>query len=311
MKILVAEDDPVTRRILEATLLRWGHEVLITADGTEAWEVLRRKDSPPLAILDWMMPGMNGLEICQKIREQGAATPVYIILLTAKSSKENIVQGLEAGANDYLIKPFDLNELRVRVQVGSRMVELQTNLSERVRELEQAVRERERAEAALRNLSLTDELTGLYNRRGFFTFAEHYLNRARRTGEASVMLYADMDGLKQINDTLGHGEGSLALKKVADILRETFRASDIIARIGGDEFSVLATDVPAQEVNTIQARLQENVARYNALGNHTYSISLSLGAVCVDPSSQASIEEMIAKADTAMYEHKRSRKKAP
>ena len=139
MKILIAEDDPVSRRILEATLVKWGYEVVVTLDGRQAWDVLQREDAPSLAILDIMMPGMDGLEICRKVRQLPRATPPYLILLSAMSGKDQVVRGIRAGANDYLTKPFHREELRVRVGVGVQMLALQKALAERVEELEVAL----------------------------------------------------------------------------------------------------------------------------------------------------------------------------
>ncbi|MFL6210578.1 MAG: response regulator transcription factor [Pyrinomonadaceae bacterium] len=138
MRILIAEDEPVSRRVLAATLNKWGHEVVATADGAEAWAMLQRADAPLLAILDVMMPGVGGIEVCRRVRAMPRAISPYLILLTAKSGKENVVVGLEAGANDYVAKPFDPDELRARVNVGMQMLELQRSLAERVRELEEA-----------------------------------------------------------------------------------------------------------------------------------------------------------------------------
>jgi sigma-B regulation protein RsbU (phosphoserine phosphatase) len=139
MKVLIAEDDTVSRRLLEATLMRWGYEVVVASDGVEAWEALQGDDAPSLAILDWMMPGMDGLEVCRRIRKMPSSTPPYLILLTAKGGREDLVTGLEAGANDYVTKPFNREELRARVQVGVRMVELQQSLADRVKALEEAL----------------------------------------------------------------------------------------------------------------------------------------------------------------------------
>jgi phosphoserine phosphatase RsbU/P len=139
MKVLIAEDDTVSRRLLEATLMRWGYEVVVASDGVEAWEALQRDGAPSLAILDWMMPGLDGLEVCRRIRKMPSSTPPYLILLTAKGGREDLVTGLEAGANDYVTKPFNREELRARVQVGVRMVELQQHLADRVRALEEAL----------------------------------------------------------------------------------------------------------------------------------------------------------------------------
>jgi len=139
MKILIAEDDPVSRRLLGATLERFGYEVVVAADGAEAWTALQRDDAPPLAILDWMMPELDGVEICRRVREIPTSTPPYLILLTAKTERGDVVAGLDAGANDYLKKPFDRGELRARLQVGAQVLELQKNLAERISELEDAL----------------------------------------------------------------------------------------------------------------------------------------------------------------------------
>jgi DNA-binding response OmpR family regulator len=139
MRILIAEDDTISRRMLEAHLVSWGNQVIATTDGAEAFAVFQSTDAPPLAILDIMMPEMDGLELCRRVRQIQTATPPYIILLTAKGGKENIVKGIEAGANDYLTKPFNRDELRVRVGVGARIVEMQKALVDRIKELEQAL----------------------------------------------------------------------------------------------------------------------------------------------------------------------------
>jgi len=139
MKVLIAEDDPVSRRLLQAALIKWGYEVTVTSTGKEAWQALQATDAPSLLILDWLMPEMDGVEICREVRQLPALKSAYIILLTSRGSKEDIIKGLEAGADDYVTKPFDHGELRARVQVGSRVVQLQSALAERVNELEEAI----------------------------------------------------------------------------------------------------------------------------------------------------------------------------
>jgi DNA-binding response OmpR family regulator len=139
MKILIAEDDPVSRRLLQAALVKWGYEVIVTTNGKEAWEVLQQPGAPSLLVLDWLMPETDGVEVCRQARETPALKSAYIILLTSRGSKEDIVQGLQAGADDYVTKPFDHGELRARVQVGSRVVQLQSALADRVKELEEAI----------------------------------------------------------------------------------------------------------------------------------------------------------------------------
>ncbi len=139
MKVLIAEDDAVARRALEASLSLWGYDAVVVENGTEAWEILENQDAPRLAILDWVMPGMDGLEVCRRVRIKRRTLPTYIILLTVKGAREDLVRGFEAGADDYLKKPYDQRELRARIEVGARMVELQTSLAERVQELEESL----------------------------------------------------------------------------------------------------------------------------------------------------------------------------
>jgi phosphoserine phosphatase RsbU/P len=139
MRILIAEDEAVSRRLLQQTLQRWGYEVVVASDGTEAWRSLSSVDAPQLAIVDWMMPGIDGVELCQRVRALDAKLPTYIVLLTSRSTREDVVAGLQAGADDYVVKPFDEAELRARVQVGVRVVQLQLSLADRVRDLEDAL----------------------------------------------------------------------------------------------------------------------------------------------------------------------------
>ena len=175
----------------------------------------------------------------------------------------------------------------------------------------QDITERKRAEAALQSVSLVDELTGLYNRRGFLAVAEQYIATVQRGGKGLIVLYADLDGLKQINDTLGHMEGDRALMKTAEILRDTFRAADIIARLGGDEFTVLATVAQDENSDVLVSRLQEKLSKYNALGMCSYNLSISVGVAHFDAQETRSIEELLVRADKAMYEDKRNKKLNP
>jgi DNA-binding response OmpR family regulator len=139
MRILIADDEPVSRRLLQLTLTKWGYEVILASDGNEAWQILQDQEAPPLAILDWIMPGLDGVEVCRRVRQTSTRLPVYLILLTSKTDREDVVAGLQAGANDYLTKPFDGPELQARIQVGARVVQLQTELARRVKELEEAL----------------------------------------------------------------------------------------------------------------------------------------------------------------------------
>lgn len=173
MKILIAEDDPVSRRILEATLVKWGYEVTVTLDGLQAWDLLQREDAPSLAILDIMMPGMDGLEICRKVRQLPHASPPYLILLSAMSDKEQVVSGIRAGANDYLTKPFHREELRVRVGVGVQMLALQKALAERVQELEAALSQVKQLQGMLPICSYCKKIRDDQN---YWQKVEHYIS---------------------------------------------------------------------------------------------------------------------------------------
>lgn len=302
MKILIAEDETVSRRVLKMTLESWGHEVIEACDGAVAWHVLQSPDAPQFAILDLTMPEMDGISVCRHVRQDQNATPVYIILLTSKSSKSDIVNGLEAGADDYVTKPFDADELHARVKVGIRIVELQLSLAQRVAELEHA-------QETLRNLSLTDDLTGLYNRRGFFALADQHLKTARRAKRQVSLIYIDMDDLKVINDTHGHKEGSNALQEIADVLRSTFRSSDIMARIGGDEFVILETYTERTEAQNSVARLQDNLRQRNVESARDYDLSLSIGVALVDSDDSLTIEALLTRGDGLMYEEKRNKRR--
>ena len=308
MKILIAEDDPVSCRILTANLQKWGHDVVVTHNGKDAWHALHKQGAPALAILDRVMPDVDGIEICRQLRREKTDTPVHVILLTSLNRREDLLEGLEAGADDYLTKPLDAHELRARLQAAGRILELQESLRQRVRELEAAIAERKLAEEALRNLSLTDQLTGLYNYRGFLNLAEHHAKTSRRSQIRSLLIYADMDGLKEINDTLGHRAGSLAISAVAEILRRTFRDCDIIARLGGDEFAVLVPDIQTAASATLLERLEQNLRNYNEQGPHDFTLALSIGAVEIDHHEGANIEDHMARADEVMYQEKRKKK---
>lgn len=290
MRILIAEDDLVSRRLLEAMLNKWGHEVVITGNGREAWEVLKSPDPPRLAILDWMMPGMNGLQVCRQVRSLCADRYIYIILLTAKSRKEDAIEGLGAGADDFVAKPFDGNELRVRLSAGIRLIELQTELLT--------------TQETLRLQATRDPLTGLPNRLLFSDRLTHDLSHARRRGEVLGTMFLDLDNFKLINDTLGHGIGDELLKQVAERLTRTLRDVDTVARMGGDEFTVVLTDIE-------NAENAENVARKTLAAfkqsfdvrGHEIFITPSIG-ISLFPNDGEDAETLVKNADTAMYRAK-------
>src|SRR5262245_55163291 len=233
MKVLIAEDDVVSRRLLEAMLMRWGYEVAVTHNGLDAWEMLRGPTPPPMAILDWMMPGMDGVEVCRKVRQRGQEPYIYLLLLTTKGRKENIVEGLDAGADDYLTKPFDPHELQVRLRTGKRIITLQAELIE--------------AREELRVQAMYDPLTGVWNRRAILQVLGSELARSRREGLSLAVVIADLDHFKRINDTYGHMVGDTALCEAASRMQALLRPYDAIGRYGGEEFLMILPGCTSQD----------------------------------------------------------------
>jgi two-component system, cell cycle response regulator len=241
-----------------------------------------------LILLDLSLPDEHGLDTVTRTYE--AAPQIPIVVLTGLNDDVLGVKAVQAGAQDYLIKG-------------------QLNYTSLLRSLRYAI-ERHRLVEQINNASLTDELTGLYNRRGFFTFAKQHWKLARRMRTNFILIYADLDRLKYINDTFGHHEGDYAIKKVAEILKKNFRDTDILARLGGDEFTCLAIDASADNINIITKRLNETIKEYNERKDREYEISLSLGVAFFDPQDTLSIEDLMKKADEVLYENKRSKRKS-
>lgn len=249
--------------------------------------VLVEKEPFDVILLDLALPDSVGIatfsQICVRVPE------VPIVVTSALENKNHAFEVLREGAQDYLIKgEVDVKLLR--------------------RTLLYAI-ERHRSRVLLQQLSFNDELTGLLNRRGFLSMAQQQLKIAQREDWELVLLFADLDSLKNINDSFGHTEGDRALKSIATVLKKTFRTSDLIARLGGDEFIVLALNAPAAGVQTMTTRLQSNLDRLNSQ-NRYYQLSLSIGIAQFDPNRVISLETMIMEADKALYENKRKRRLA-
>ena len=190
MKLLIAEDDKTSRLILRSVCSKWGYDVVCVEDGQAAWDVMQADETPQLLIIDWEMPRMNGIELCQLVSEKFKQNPPYIILLTSRTETQDIVEGLKAGANDYIAKPFNNDELKVRISVGRRMIELQDELNETLKKL-----------TALANY---DVLTGLLNRRAIMESLTKEIRRVERDGHVLCIGMCDIDHFKNINDTYGH-----------------------------------------------------------------------------------------------------------
>ena len=222
MRVLIADDSLLSRRLLEETLRGWGYDVQVAQDGVEAWKILSGDDPPTLAVLDWMMPGHTGPELCRLVRQRAAEPYTYILLLTSRNEKDDVVEGMDSGADDYITKPFDKHELKVRLRAGTRIVDLQ----------EQLVAARE----ALRQQATRDYLTQLWNRSSILEFLNRELSRSERDRTPIGVVVADLDRFKAINDTHGHFAGDVALQESARRMQGSVRAYDAIGRYGGKSF---------------------------------------------------------------------------
>jgi two-component system cell cycle response regulator len=291
VKVLIAEDDRVSRRLLEASLTRWGYEVAVTRDGIEAWEVLQGTDAPALAILDWMMPGMDGVEVCRRVRQRGQEPYIYLLLLTTKGRKENIIEGLAAGADDYLTKPFDPHELQVRLRTGKRIVTLQAELIE--------------ARETLRIQATHDPLTGVWNRGAILETLSNELARSRREGLPVAVAIADLDHFKRINDTFGHMVGDAALCEAVSRMRPLLRPYDAIGRYGGEEFLIVLPGCTAQDALKLAERLRIGIGQEPIeVPGGSIDVTSSLGVAASDAIVIPDATALIRAADAALYRAK-------
>lgn len=288
MRILIADDDKVNRLVLTTFLEKWGYEVLTAEDGTQAWEMLQQEGAPRLVILDWMMPGFDGPDICRKLRERNEPSQLYLILLTTKFQKQDIIEGLEAGADDYLTKPFDHNELRARLRAGRRILELHEEML--------------RAHDRLQFQASHDALTGLWNRAATLEILHTELARSQRDGSSVSVLMADLDHFKRINDTYGHLAGDSVLREVTRRLRSHVRAYDTVGRYGGEEFLII---MPGTDLATT-ARLAERLRL--AVGeapvdspDGMIAVSLSLGVTASETRKSPDPDLLLREADAALY----------
>jgi two-component system cell cycle response regulator len=287
MKILIAEDDPVSRRVLEANLVEWGYDVMIASDGSEAWELLQKPDAPNLVISDWMMPHMDGLELCRRIRQMERSGYIYFIILTAKGRKEDIIEGLEAGADDFLIKPFDRQELKYRAKIGERIINLELRILE---------------------LANTDALTGVLNRRAFMERMEQEIHRSLREGVPFSLILTDIDYFKKVNDRHGHQVGDLVLQRFTERLSESSRPYDFVGRYGGEEFVVCLPGADISQAGSVAERMRRRVEEMRiTLPDSQQSIRItgSFGVASFRAGSEETVDLITGRADDTMYRAKR------
>ena len=291
MKVLIAEDDSISRRMLETFLVKWGYGVLVAQEGEEAWGILQDNDAPRLAVLDWMMPGRDGIDICRGLRQRKGRPYIYILLLTARGQKEDIVEGLEAGADDYVTKPFDPYELRARLRAGQRIVELQEQLLQ--------------AREALRDQASRDALTGLWNHGTILAILRKEVARASRTQSPFAVAMADVDQFKSINDTYGHQAGDAVLREASRRLRGAMRTYDSLGRYGGDEFLAVVPGCDPEGVARFAESFRARIDRKSVeTPEGMIPITLSLGVVALENLCNVKAETLVRVADAALYHAK-------
>lgn len=290
--ILIAEDDRMFRVLLEGWLQDRGYDVTLAENGQQAWEALQREGAPKLVILDWMMPGLSGPEICRRLRSSGDPTYRYVLLLTARREKQDVAEGLEAGADDYLSKPFDALELHARLKVGLRILKLQEELLS--------------AQETLQFEATHDFLTGVWNGAAILQALDRETERAERMRTGLGLMLLDLDNFKQVNDSRGHLVGDEVLRVSARRLSEGVRTYDLVGRYGGEEFLVVAPGCvpPAllQQAERIRAAMAEPINSSAGM----VAISASIGLVGVEAGMRPGFNAraLVRGADQAMYRAK-------
>ena len=299
-RLLIADDSLVSRHLLETTLNRWDYDVQSVADGEAAWNLLQQDDAPDLAILDWVMPGLTGPEVCRLVRQQEREKYTYLILLTSKSLKEDLIEGLESGADDYVTKPFDQHELHVRLRAGMRILELQAELM--------AAREVLRVQAIeLREQAEKDPLTKLWNRRSILELLERELARIQRQDTPLSLIMLDLDHFKSINDTYGHLAGDEVLRETGQRLKAAVRQYDSVGRYGGEEFLVVMPGCGSADIEKQAERLRLCLCQPPMkVGDLELTVTGSFGATLALPNYRATQQEMVRVADEALYLAKRA-----
>ena len=289
--MLVADDSAVSRKLVEYALSDRRYVLIFATNGQEAVQRVE-EHNPELVIVDWLMPDLTGPEICQHIRARPDAPYAYIIVSTAKSEKHSLVEGLGAGADDYLTKPFDADELAARVGVGLRTIHLH--------------REVEAKNVLLKELALTDALTDLPNRRAIEDWARRQLSSAVRHRFSFHVVMADLDHFKAVNDTYGHDAGDIVLKRFAEILRSNCRSSDICGRMGGEEFLLAFTHVSDENAVglTERVRAQFEAAEFR-FRRHTLAFTASFGLAGLKEIKHTDFKSLLSQADAALYSAKR------
>jgi len=288
VRALVAEDDAASRILLQKMLTKWGYDVVTARNGAEAWEVLTSDIPPDVVVLDWMMPELDGVEVCRRVRALDLSSPPYLILLTSRGDKADIATGLEAGAADYVQKPFDHDELRARLLVGRRYAELNKKLLD--------------VQGELRRQALTDPLTHIMNRRAILMRLAEEMARAPRQNLPLSIGAMDIDHFKNVNDNYGHSSGDIALQNVVERALKALRPYDALGRTGGEEFLIVMPGVGPRDANIVLERIRKIVrAPEIQLPGVALTITVSIGGATWEGEC---MDDLLNRADEALYRAK-------
>lgn len=288
MKILIAEDDTISRTLLERTLQRAGYDVIAVENGAKALTELYRPDSPRLALLDWVMPEKDGLEVCSEVRRRKEQAYTYLILLSSRETKQDVVLGLESGADDYLTKPFDVDELKARLRTGERILQLEDRLVE--------------ARESMRFQATHDLLTSLWNRGVIVELITREVMRSRREQSCTAVMMCDIDHFKSVNDQHGHAAGDEVLREAARRLQNSVRSYDMVGRYGGEEFLVALNKCdPASAVSRAENLRTVIASRPFQVGGKRATITISVGLALSNEFTSCSVDEIMHQADMALY----------
>jgi diguanylate cyclase (GGDEF)-like protein len=305
LRILAVDDDPVSLKLLVTILEQDGHEVLTAANGREALAVALEKH-PQMVITDWLMPEVDGIELCKYLRIMEEGKKLYILVLTGRTEEEGIVEAFDAGADDYIAKPFKKRLMLARIKPGMRVIRLQEEKDRQMAEMEERSAQLMKAERRLRSAAMTDSLTELPNRRYAMKRLDQEWSRAARMQGPLSVIMIDIDHFKSVNDRFGHDVGDHVLQSTARLIHRMLRRGDTCARMGGEEFLLICPNTPAENAMAVAERIRAAVeGQVLQMGNAQGAVTLSLGVGTMTPGTPT-IDALVKMADEAVYEAKRT-----